>query len=134
MATSTQWTRFAALYIKVLAVLAVFLVAMGGTYIGMHAQRVFPADDQIVIYGRDSCGFTIALRDTLDAQKIPYVYANLDKPLISEELWAKVDLPPSKTTVTLPMVQINGSVLESPSSQDVLHARTAPRHRRIKAA
>lgn len=110
---------FAIRYLKILAVMSVFLVSLTGTYVAMNHKRIFPPIDQIVVYGRDSCGITSDLRQYLDEQTVPYIYANLDKPLMSYEFAAQLTLSEARA-VSLPVVLVGGQVLERPAHEVVL--------------
>lgn len=110
---------FSIRYIKTLAVFAVFLMAFGGAYLAMNHKRIFPADDEIVIYGRDSCAITTGMRDFLEERNIAYAYADIDKPLLSQELAAQLKLT-SARPVRLPVILIAGRVIERPEKEVVI--------------
>lgn len=88
-----------------------------------NSNRLYPARDSIVIYGRDTCGFTTAMRDQLTNQSIPFVYADIDKLFVSEEMWhhlQKVSDDGALHTAHLPVVLINGHIFQRPEIELVL--------------
>lgn len=119
--------RFIKLYVRFVIAAGVLIVSFVGTYVAMNAQRIFPAADKVVVYGRDSCGFTAAMRSDLQAQGIPFVYANIDKPFISEEMWHHLHKisasDPTPRLAELPVVLINHQVLERPDAAFVIAER-----------
>ena len=73
------------------------------------------------VYGRDTCGNCQALMQSLKAHGISYIFFNVDKnPSWNDEMWKKVHLiDPSLKTFTLPVVDINGTVLiNNPTSYE----------------
>ncbi len=113
---------FSIRYIKTVAVLGVFLVAFGGAYLAMNHKRIFPADDEIVIYGRDSCAITTGMREFLAERNIAYTYGDIDKPLLSQELAAQLKLT-SARPVKLPVILVAGRVIERPEKEVVIRLR-----------
>lgn len=110
--------RIAVLYIKLIALATVLLLSFSGAYIAINHNRIFPNQDQIVIYGRDTCVLTSALRESLDAKSVPYIYANIAQPLTKLEFEAQLNLAEERT-VTLPVVLVGGRTLESPNHEAV---------------
>jgi glutaredoxin len=111
--------RLAVWYIKIVALMSILMVSFLGTYIGINHDRLFPRQDQVVIYGRDSCRVTSALRQYLDERTVPYIYANIDKPLMKLEFEAQLNLSEERA-VPLPVVLVGGRTLESPDQEAVL--------------
>lgn len=80
----------------------------------------------IVIYGRNSCGYTTALRNSLTANSIPFTYCNIDESVqCVDDMFAVVSKYKlgNGTSVNLPVVYIkvdNAEYgLERPSYNDV---------------
>jgi glutaredoxin len=125
--------RFIKLYVRACIAIVVLMASFIGTYLAVHAQRIFPAAESVVIYGRDSCGFTAAMRADLDERAIPYIYADIDNSLVREEMWhhlARIGKPGDiPHTAHLPVVLINHQVLERPDSAFVIGQRTLASHR-----
>lgn len=111
-------------YLKSLAVVSVFFIAMISTYLLIHRERIFPDENTVVVYGRDSCGFTQSMRTFLERRNISYIYANIDNPIIDREMWfhlhqiAASDLSPGYAH--FPVVRVNGETLEQPHEEVVL--------------
>lgn len=75
-----------------------------------------------IVYGRDTCGATSSLRANLDNADIPFTYKNVDEPAVSQEMWDKVSQASwynSGDTVGIPIVDVNGTVLQSPTLEEV---------------
>jgi hypothetical protein len=125
--------RFIRLYVRTCIAVVVLMASFIATYLSVHAQRIFPAAESVVIYGRDSCGFTSAMRADLDDRAIPYIYANIDSSFVNEEMWhhlakgAKAGDEPH--TAHLPVVLVNDQVLERPDSAFVIGQRALASHR-----
>ena len=125
-------------YLKALLLILTFLCAMTVTYVAANHQRLFPDDSTIVIYGRDSCGSTQDMKAFLDALHIPYIYANIDKPLLDEEMWHFLHQIPHMDTnpgyAYFPVVRVNGSIMENPHEDMVLKLYREAQARKVNPA
>jgi glutaredoxin len=123
---TTFLSRFIKIYVSLCTAVVVLGACFFGTYVVMNASRIFPARESIVIYGRDSCGFTSAMRESLTEQRIPFVYGDIDEAFISEEMWHHLRRNTEDGalhTAHLPIVLINDQVLERPEAEVVLKQR-----------
>ncbi len=112
--------------LKVLLVLPVLVTVMTATYMVTHRDTVFAADDELVIYGRDRCAHTTRLREELEQSDIPFLYADIDKTFVEVEMWVKLGALTGKATrAQLPVVEINGLVMQRPSLEDTLEQYSA---------
>lgn len=83
------------------------------------------------IYGRDSCGYTQAMRRALEQAGIPYRYASVDTPAVADALHARMDAAGLDTSdYLLPVVDLSGRLQSRPEASalvdDFLSASTAP--------
>ena len=76
-----------------------------------------PSEGQqrITVYGADWCGYTIAARELLDAEGVPYRYVNVEQDPDASE-WVKAQNGGQEIKPTL---LIDGDVLSAPEA-DVL--------------
>ncbi len=116
--------RFLIQYLKSLAVIIVFFTAMIGTYFLIHHERIFPSLSTLVVYGRNSCGITQSMRSFLEQHHVPYIYANIDNPLLNKEMWFRLHQvaasDPDPGYAYFPVIRINGETLERPDEETVL--------------
>lgn len=107
--------RFAKIYLALLGLAALFIGVFVSTYVLVHHDRVLPAADHLVVYGRDSCAYTTRLRRTLDADGIPFEYANIDAYFVELEMWVKLGaLTGTVTSARLPVVEFDGVIRQRP--------------------
>ena len=83
---------------------------------------------QVIVYGRDSCGFTVMTKSELDNEEIPYVYKDIDVNENSIEMWKKVRAASwyQGGGVGLPVVDVKGTVMERPSIEEIKSALNDP--------
>ncbi len=84
--------------------------------------EVYSASSSVIVYGRDTCSLTTSLKSQLDAEGIDYTYKNIDESDAYSEMWEKVQAASWYTagsSVGLPIVDANGTVLERPSVDDI---------------
>jgi glutaredoxin len=107
---------------------AILIGSFFGAYVAMNSQRIFPAAQTVVIYGRDTCGFTSAMRERLTDEHIPFIYANIDNSFVNEEMWHHLKKNAAAGqplhTAHLPVVLINHQVLERPEETEVIKERS----------
>lgn len=74
----------------------------------------------IVIYGRDTCPNTTALRRALDNEGIPYTMRNVDNTSVNRDMWETLRSADEVigTTQRLPVVKANGVVFGGIRSAD----------------
>jgi glutaredoxin len=111
--------RFIILYLKVLLSGGVLIVFFAAIYTAIFRDRIFPAPTQVVIYGRDSCGYTTDLRERLAAASVPFKYASIGNSAVHLEFEYQLDLQEAKT-VSLPLVLVNGNKFEQPEPATVI--------------
>lgn len=83
-----------------------------------------------MVYGREACGLCKATRNNLDNARIAYTYYDIDADQTKKsEMWHKINIahPASVGGVRLPVVDIDGKILISPSFNEVKkHLRWMP--------
>jgi glutaredoxin len=80
------------------------------------------ADQQpkIMMYGSETCYYCKAMRKNLDSEKIPYTYYDVNKDSAkNREMWAKVQTVGKFSSITFPIMDIDGKVLISPKFPEV---------------
>ena len=127
--TSTDLPRARALASRLLRGLlvsalafTVFVVAMTLAFGFANRDRWFTTPVSIVVYGTERCSHTQALRDDLDAQAIPYVFADVDKPLLFQEMQVRLGVYRGEftaPTIRLPVVYQAKVARERPPFMDV---------------
>lgn len=110
---------------KPIAVVALGLVMLG--LISVAQAQAYT----ILVYGRDSCGYTLAMRNFLDDNKYRYSYYDVMKDDAKlEEMWNKVDkvCPTCRNqgSVQLPVVDVSGSIFIRPTEEQVKQAAGKP--------
>ncbi len=126
METAKPKNSFLRIYLKTLFLMGFFVVVFMAAYIVMNKQRVLPAPDQLVVYGRDSCGHTTLLRELLDEAGVNYVYANIDKGLIEMEMWVKLGwLSGDTVSAKLPVIEYQNNIIERPHVGELLAQLTS---------
>jgi glutaredoxin len=105
--------------------LAVVFIGLGGCLAwGKLRVVVFPLEPiyqkpYVIVYGRDNCGFTQALRRDLDSRGVLYVYEVIDENHAHEEIVGRIRESGLSEQFTLPAVDVNAEILLHPSSDDV---------------
>jgi uncharacterized protein YkwD/glutaredoxin len=87
------------------------------------AMAALSSKAAIQIYGRDRCSNCQALRQSLDAIHVPYVFYDVDRDIArNREMRAKIwSITPESHWIMLPIVDVNGKVLiNHPTSYDQL--------------
>ena len=75
----------------------------------------------VVVYGRDSCGFTTRTRHELDAAGVPYFYKSVDDPASAQVLHAGMNEQGISTgRYLLPMIRTNGCIEGRPELNKVV--------------
>lgn len=73
----------------------------------------------VIVYGRDNCGFTLAMRRDLESRGVPYVYKVIDAAHAHDEIVGRIRQSGLNEQFTLPAVDVNAEILLHPSSDDV---------------
>ncbi len=111
--------RFAIVYLKVLLWSGILVISFAAVYTAIFRERIFPAPSQVVIYGRNSCGYTADLRERLVATSVPFKYADIDNSVVRMEFEFQLNLQEARV-VKLPLVLVNGNKLEQPEPATVM--------------
>jgi glutaredoxin len=76
---------------------------------------------RVIIYGSDSCGICVQLRNELDRSGIEYVFRDVNEdPRARDEALAKMaDEPWYDGVFRTPVLEINGELYERPSLEEV---------------
>lgn len=76
----------------------------------------------VIVYGRPTCGLTSAMRQELEANKIPYEFRNVDTDEeTNREMWALIRNSGTEVgdSVRLPVLSVKGRTLINSSIDDV---------------
>jgi hypothetical protein len=82
---------------------------------------------RVVVYGRDSCGYTRSTVVALDVANVPFRYLRTSEPAVRRALFAKMDaagIPDGP--FKLPVVEIDGALSFRPDPDDLLRQAGAP--------
>ena len=84
------------------------------------------AADSITLYGREGCGLCKAMRKNLDNAGIAYTFYDVDTDKTKNaEMWKKVRrVNPDSKSIRFPVMDVNGTILVSPSFQEVKQSLT----------
>lgn len=98
----------------------------------LHAwQRFAPKDPlplemaapYVVVYGRDSCGYTTRMREALRGAGIPFDYRIVDQRDVADRLHQRMNQAGLETRrYGLPVVEVTGQMWERPDAVDVQQA------------
>ena len=79
---------------------------------GPEALRESP---YVIVYGRDRCGITQAMRSNLQRSGIPFEYKSVDDPGVGDELHPRMEAAGLDTgRYGLPVVDVNGEMMIRP--------------------
>jgi glutaredoxin len=112
--------RARAILSATLLALLVILPTLAGLYCFANRDRIFPARNTVVVYGRETCGITSRVRSQLEARGVPYVFADIDIRAVDDELDFKLGPDFNEPTITLPVVHVAGKLLLTPTVDQVL--------------
>ena len=77
----------------------------------------------IVVYGEDRCQLTQTCMSDLDIQGIDYIYKQLSKPGMPNELFPRMEKSGlSINRILLPILDINGKIMVRPEVTEILDA------------
>lgn len=105
--------------------IAIALLVLGGYqfYNQINLGKVDPEYDHsyVVIYGRNSCGWTNKMRRDLSAQGIDFEYRQIDERIIADNIHQRMRSSGIDTRhYLLPVVEVNGSIQIRPELDWVL--------------
>lgn len=99
----------------------VALLVLGGYqfYNQINLGKVEPEYDYsyVVIYGRDSCGWTSQMRKNLTAQGIEFKYRKIDDSVVANHIHQRMNSSGIDTRYyLLPVVEVNGNIQVRPET------------------
>jgi glutaredoxin len=103
----------------------VALLVLGGYqfYNQINLGKVEPEYDHsyVVIYGRDSCGWTKKIRKDLTAKGIDFEYRQIDEKIVADNIHQRMKSSGIDTGYyLLPVVEVNGNIQARPEFDWVL--------------
>lgn len=104
-----------------------FLIALGGVFLAnssfakSNSMKALYSEPYVIVYGRDSCPFTQAMRKSLDFEGIEYQYKIIDKPEVKNKIFSRMKARrlPTKD-FTLPVVDVSNKIFVHPSPATVI--------------
>jgi glutaredoxin len=108
-----------AIILATVLALLVIILSVVGLYCFVNRDRIFPGQNTVVVYGRETCGITKMVRASLTEKGIPYIFANIDIEAINDELRYKLGPKFKEPSYTLPVVHVAGKMLLTPSADHV---------------
>jgi hypothetical protein len=90
-----------------------------------QSSKLEPLYDRsyIVVYGRDSCGWTQKYRKELGDMNIFYIYKSVDDKNVADELHQRMEKAGLDTSYyNLPVIDVNANILIRPEMKKVLDA------------
>jgi glutaredoxin len=105
------------------AVVALVLL-FGGYKAWEHFSRTPPPPlkeiPYIVVYGRESCGYTQRMNRNLDEAQLPYEFQSVDDPAVADVLHARMQASGLDVQrYLLPVVDANGEISVRPDFDEV---------------
>jgi glutaredoxin len=90
-----------------------------------NSQQFLNASNIVLVYGRESCGWTQQMLEELNQLGIPYQYRDVDNEAMSDEMWTALRFAGQDTSssVGLPVISINKQVMIRPDVTEVMSAR-----------
>jgi glutaredoxin len=103
----------------------VALLVLGGyqLYNQINLGKVEPEYNHsyVVVYGRDSCGWTNRMRKSLAAQGIDFEYRQIDEKIVADNIHQRMGSAGIDTGYYfLPVVEVNGNIQARPELDWVL--------------
>jgi glutaredoxin len=107
---------------NILFILVIFFAAYKGwNYLQKESIEPLYSKPYVVVYGRNSCGWTKRMIDDLKSSGISYEYQIVDDKEVADLLHHRMQLSGISTRrYNLPVVDVNGSLSIRPESQTVL--------------
>ncbi len=103
------------------------LLVLAALPVSARAEATTP---RVIVYGRDSCGYTRSTVVALDVASVPFRYLRTTDPAVRKALFAKMDaagIPDGP--FKLPVVEIDGTLSMRPTVDDMLERAGAPARR-----
>ena len=104
-----------------------FLLVVGGVFLGnasfanSNSLKALYANPYLIVYGRDSCPFTQAMRKSLDFEGIKYQYKIIDKPNVRDKIFSRMKARSLPTKdFTLPVVDVSNKIFVHPEPATVI--------------
>jgi hypothetical protein len=111
--------RPGAIFRAALLALLVIIPSVVGLYCFVNRDRIFPEQNTVVVYGRETCAITKMVRAGLTEKGIPYIFANIDIEAINDELGYKLGPKFKEPSYPLPVVHVAGKILLTPSADHI---------------
>lgn len=74
----------------------------------------------VIVYGRDRCGITQAMRSDLQRSGVPFEYKSVDDPGVGDELHPRMEAAGLNTSrYGLPVVDVNGEMIIRPKPRAI---------------
>ena len=104
-----------------------FLIVIGGVLLAStsfaksNSTKALYSHPYVIVYGRDSCPFTKAMRKSLDFEGIKYQYKIIDKPEVRNKIFSRMKARhlPTKD-FTLPVVDVSNKIFVHPEPAIVI--------------
>jgi hypothetical protein len=75
----------------------------------------------IIVYGRDSCGWTQKYRKDFENMNIHYVYKSVDNKNVGDELYPRMKKAGlDVSSINLPVIDVNAHILIRPEMKKIL--------------
>jgi len=105
--------------------LLVALFAAGGYKAWTHftAQQLKPLHDHpyVVVYGRESCGFTQSTMNELKRARIDFEFGDVDDSAVADELHSRMEIAGLDTSYyLLPVVDLNNELTIRPQNRELV--------------
>ena len=108
--------------------LLILLIVIGGAYQGWSTlspsfSQTEPLYEKpyIVVYGRETCGFTQKTLNDLDAANIPYEYEIIDKIMVADLIHSRMSVAGIDTRrYNLPVVDVNNNISIRPKTSTII--------------
>jgi len=90
-----------------------------------NPQQFLNTSKTVLVYGRQSCGWTQQMLAELNQFGIPYQYKDVDNDAISDEMWTvlRISGQDTSSSVNLPVISVNKQIMIRPDVTDVMTAR-----------
>jgi glutaredoxin len=95
--------------------------AWGQLGVGQSGVERLKDQPYVVVYGRDSCGFTSEMRRKLSRAGIDFRYAKIDRPEVAKRIHQRMSVAGIDTRrYNLPVVDVNGHIHVRPKPKNVI--------------
>jgi len=91
-----------------------------------HSMQPLHAQPYLVVYGRETCGYTKSLMRDLNQSGVRYEFVNIDDQQVSDLLHRRMEEAGIETRrYNLPVVDLNNSISVRPDNNDVIKGAKA---------